>query len=51
MHHDDTTFLAKSLKEVHNDGEVEPPLLPLTGETFRHRSASTESDARADIQV
>ena len=52
MRHDDITdFLAKCLKQVHNDVEVEPPLLPLTGETFRHRSANTESDARADIRV
>ncbi len=52
MRHDDTTdFLAKCLKEVHNDVEVEPPLLPLTGETFRHRTANTQPDARADIRV
>lgn len=52
MRHDDTTnFLAKCLKVVHNDVEVEPPLLPLTGETFRHRSANIQPDARADIRV
>ena len=36
MRHDDTTdFLAKCMWEVHNDVEVEPPLVPLSGETFR----------------
>ena len=39
MRHDDpTTFLAKCMKEVHHDVELEPPLQPLTG-------------ARADIWV
>ena len=52
MRHDDTTdFLAKCLREVHNDVEVEPPLLPLSGETFRCRSTNIQPDARADIRV
>ena len=52
MRHDDTTdFLAKRMREVHNDVEVEPPLLPLSGETFRCRSTNTQPDARADIRV
>ena len=47
MRHDDiTNFLARCLKEGHNDVEVEPPLLQLTRETFRHRSANTESDSQ-----
>ena len=52
MRHDDTTdFLAKCMREVHNDVEVEPPLLPLFGEMFRYRSTNTQPDARADIRV
>ena len=39
------------MKEVYNDVELEPQLLPLTGETLRHRTANTDSDARADIRV
>ena len=52
MRHDDVTdFLAKCVKEVRNDVEVEPQLLSLTGETFRHRSANRQPDARADLRV
>ena len=52
MRHDDPTdFLASCMKEIHNDVEVELKLQPLTGETFRHRTANTDPDARADIRV
>ena len=52
MRHDDITdFIASCLKEVHNDVEVEPKLLSITGESFRHRGANCERDARADIRV
>ena len=52
MRHDDATdFLAKCVKEVRNDVELEPQLLPLTGETLRHRSANRQPDARADLRV
>ena len=52
MRHDDPTdFLASCLKEVHNDVEIEPKLQPLSGESFRHRTANTDPDARADIRV
>ena len=44
-------FLAKCVKEVRNDVELEPQLLSLTGETFRHRSANRQPDARADLRV
>ena len=37
------------MKEVHQDVELEPPLQPLSGETFRHLTANTEPDARADV--
>ena len=50
-HNDPTTFLAQCMKEVHQDVELEPPLQPLNGETFRHLTANTEPDARADIRV
>ena len=50
-HNDPTTFLAQCIKEVHQDVELEPPLQPLNGETFRHLTANTEPDARADIHV
>ena len=39
------------MKEVHQDVELEPPLQPLSGETFRHLTANTEPDARADTRV
>ena len=52
MRHDDVTdFIASCLKEIHNDVEVEPTLLPITGESFHHRSANCEPDTRADIRV
>ena len=52
MRHDDPTFfLAKCMKEVYCDVELEPPLQPLTGETLSHQSANTEPDAHADIWV
>ena len=51
MRHDEaTTFLAKCMKEVHRDVEVGPTLLLLMGESFNHRSANTEPDARVDIR-
>ena len=52
MRHDDPTrFLAKCMKEVHNDVELEPSVQPLTGETLHHQTANTEPDACADIRV
>ena len=51
MHDVPTNFLASCMKEIHNDVEVEPKLQPLTGESFQHRSANTDTDARADIRV
>ena len=52
MRHDSVNdLLAKCLKEVHNDVEVEPHLQPLTGEHFQLRSANIQPDACADIRV
>ena len=31
--------------------EIEPPLLPITGETFQYRSTITESSARLDVSA
>ena len=45
LHNDPTDFLASCMKELHHD--VEPPLLPLTGETFHHRSATRGQAQRA----
>ena len=52
MRHDDpTNFLAQCMKEIYNDIEVEPKLQSLTGESFWHRTANTDPDARVDIWV
>ena len=52
MRHDDpTTFWAKYLYEAHRDVEIQPALLPLSGETFPHRTANTQQDARSDLRV
>ena len=42
---------AELLSEVCADVTVEPPLQPITGETFLHRTARTEDDARPDIRA
>ena len=41
---------ANILKEVYNDAEVEPKLIPLTGEQLQYRSAIT-GEARLNIRV
>ena len=42
---------AQLLSEVCPNVEVEPPLQPLTGETFRHRTANVEDNARLDVKA
>ena len=42
---------AMLLNEVHNEVMIEPPLVPLTGELFRYRTANTTDDAKSDIAV
>ena len=42
---------AHFLSEVCRDVNIEPPLLPLTGETFSHRSANTAAGARLDVSA
>ena len=47
--HNDMT--AKLLTEVCHNVATEPPLQPLSGETFTHRSANVNAEARLDIKV
>ena len=42
---------AQLLSELCPNVEVEPPLQPLTGETFRHRTANVEDNARLDVKA
>ena len=52
MRHNQVRNLEASfLREVCHDVQLEPKLLPLTGETFRLKSTSTKSDARSDISA
>ena len=41
----------KFLKEVCADVEIEPPLIRLTGEQMRHKTAKKQDDARPDISA
>ena len=52
MRHDEIrdTFAA-IMKEVCSDVEIEPKLQPLEGESFVHRTTSTEDEARLDIKA
>ena len=52
MRHDEIrdTFAA-SMKEVCFDVEIEPKLQPLEGESFVHKTTSTEDEARIDIKA
>lgn len=52
MRHDEPKNLfARLSAEVHNDVEVEPPLLPLSGEILHLGSANRRDDARSDVRV
>ena len=52
MRHDESKNLFASLcSQVFNDVEVEPKLLPLSGEQMRLKSAKTADDARSDVRV
>ena len=52
VHHNEVRdLLASLLTEVGSDVAVEPPLQPITGETFQQRSTSTDSGARLDIHT
>ena len=50
MRHDDIRDVTASLlQQVAHDVTIEPHLQPLTGETFRHRSAIAANGARLDV--
>ena len=52
MYHNEVTdFVAACMKELDADVEVESMLQLLTGESFNHRTANTEPNARADVRV
>ena len=52
QHNEVRDVLAQAMREAgHTAVEVEPALLPLTGEAFHYRSANKEDDARSDIKV
>ena len=48
-HNEVRDLLANLLTEVCHDVSVEPHLQPLSGESFPHRTASTEDNARLDV--
>ena len=50
-HNDVRDFTAELLSEVCNDVAIEPLLTPLTGETFRYKSANVEEHARLDVSA
>ena len=49
-HNDLCDLTANLLTEVCKDIDIEPQLLPVTGETFNNRTANTSNDARVDIK-
>ncbi len=52
MRHNQVRNLEASfLREVCHDVQLEPKLLPLSGETFKLKSTNTKADARSDISA
>ena len=52
MRHDDCAkMFAGVTKEVFNGVEYEPPLIPLSGEQMRLKSANIQDGARSDVRV
>ena len=49
-HNDLRDLTANLLSNVCNDVEIEPKLLPVTGENFSNRTANTRTEARLDIR-
>ena len=39
------------MTEVYHNVGIEPPLLPVKGESLRYRSANTEDGARMDVRA
>jgi len=50
-HNSETNLFARLAKQAFNDVEVEPPLLALSGEKLKLKSANTQPDARSDVRV
>ena len=50
-HNEIRDMMAKLLSEVCHNVATEPPLQPLSGETFTHRSANVSVEARLDIKA
>ena len=50
-HNEIRDMTAKLLSEVCLNVATEPPLQPLTGETFMYRSANVDAEARLDIKA
>ena len=49
-HNDVRDLTANLLNEVCNDVNIEPQLLPVTGERFNNRTANVSNEARVDIK-
>ena len=49
-HNDLRDLTANLLTEVCKDVDIEPQLLPVTGETFNNRTTNTSNEARVDIK-
>ena len=49
-HNDLLDLTANLLTEVCKVADIEPQLLPVTGETFNSRTANTNDEARVDIK-
>ena len=45
------TYMAEMMSEVCHNVCIEPPLQPLSGESFTHAPATTEDEARLDISA
>ena len=48
-HNEVRDILSDSFRDICSEVTVEPTLVPVTGEQFELRSASTDSEARLDI--
>ena len=49
-HNDLRDLTANLLTDIWRDVDIEPQLLPVTGETFENRTANTSNEARGDIR-
>jgi hypothetical protein len=52
QHNEVRDLVAECMREAQFKGvEVEPPLQPLSGESFKLKSANKEDEARSDVRV